>query len=76
MTAAARLERARRHLDTPPPATVPGQLAVEVERPPRPCEHGNPQCATLPTRPYVCGPRCEAHQPAITRPYYQPRRTP
>ncbi|MER7697006.1 DNA cytosine methyltransferase [Streptomyces sp. NPDC096095] len=30
MTAAARLDRARRHLDTPPPATVPGQLAVEV----------------------------------------------
>ncbi|MGC5343677.1 hypothetical protein [Streptomyces sp. DT171] len=39
--------------------------------PPRPCEHGRPACGALPTRPYVCGPRCEVHQPAITRPYFQ-----
>ncbi|MGW1152003.1 aromatic ring-opening dioxygenase LigA [Streptomyces rubiginosohelvolus] len=75
MTAAARLDRARRHLDTPPPDTVPGQLAVEVERLPRPCEDGNPPCGALPTRPYPCGPRCDDHQPANTRPYYQPRRS-
>lgn len=75
MTAAARLDRARRHLDAPPPAPVPGQLAVEVERPPRPCEDGNPPCAALPTRTYPCGPRCDTHQPANTRPHYQPRRS-
>ncbi|MFF4672314.1 hypothetical protein ACFY1C_21055 [Streptomyces sp. NPDC001279] len=39
-------------------------------RPPRPCEHGNPPCRTVPTRPYPCGPRCDQHQPARTRPYY------
>lgn len=67
--AAARLDRARRHLDTPPAVAVPGQLAVEVERPRRLCEDGNPACGALPTRPYVCGPRCEEHQPSRTRPF-------
>ncbi|MFD8005720.1 hypothetical protein [Streptomyces mirabilis] len=33
------------------------------------CEHGNPQCGARPVRPYPCGPRCDEHQPAITRPY-------
>ncbi|MGW1405053.1 aromatic ring-opening dioxygenase LigA [Streptomyces sp. NPDC002403] len=75
MTTAARLDRARRHLDTPPADPVAGQLAVELPatvRPPRPCGHGNPQCRALPTRPYVCGPRCEEHQPSRTRPYATP----
>lgn len=40
--------------------------------PPRTCEHGNPACENPDTRPYVCGPRCEEHQPANTRPYFQP----
>lgn len=76
MTPRARLDRARQLLDTAPPAPLAGQLTVEVpEAAPRVCEHGNPQCATIPTRPYFCGPRCEAHQPGITRPYFQPERT-
>jgi hypothetical protein len=74
MTPAERLDRARRHLDTPPPPALPGQLAVEAtaaeDRPPRVCEHGNPQCGAVPIRPYPCGPRCEQHQPSTTRPYY------
>ncbi|MFZ3569251.1 hypothetical protein ACNYS0_20075 [Streptomyces sp. BH034] len=38
---------------------------------PRPCEHGNPACRAVPTRPYVCGPRCAEHQPARTHPYHR-----
>ncbi|KUN96172.1 hypothetical protein [Streptomyces caeruleatus] len=34
------------------------------------CEHGNPQCRDSQVRPYPCGPRCDEHQPARTRPYY------
>ncbi|MFE7017642.1 hypothetical protein ACFVAQ_45535 [Streptomyces sp. NPDC057651] len=34
------------------------------------CEHGNPPCADDEVRPYPCGPRCETHQPAKTRPYF------
>lgn len=71
MTPRARLDRARQLLDTAPPALLAGQLAVE--EPPPVCEHGNPQCAATPTRPYVQGPRCAEHQPSTTRPYYQPR---
>jgi hypothetical protein len=67
MSAATRLDRARRHLDTPPAKPVPGQLAVDA--PPIVCRHGNPQCSAVPTRPYFCGPRCDEHQPSITRPY-------
>ncbi|MFF5642101.1 aromatic ring-opening dioxygenase LigA [[Kitasatospora] papulosa] len=70
----ARLDRVRQTLNAPPPAPVPGQLAVDVEEPPPVCEHGNPQCAATPTRPYVQGPRCDEHRPAVTRPYFQPRR--
>lgn len=43
---------------------------TSTARPPRPCEHGNPQCRATPTRPYPCGWRCDAHQPSRTRPYY------
>lgn len=72
MTPRARLDRARQLLDTPPPAPLPGQLAVEVTTTtPTACEHGNPQCAATPTRPYAQGPRCDAHQPSITRPYHR-----
>lgn len=39
---------------------------------PRPCEHGNHACRAVPTRPYVCGPRCAEHQPARTHPYHRP----
>ncbi|MCX5161905.1 hypothetical protein OOK39_21930 [Streptomyces sp. NBC_00264] len=46
--------------------------ACNNPRAPRPCEHGNPACENPDTRPYVCGPRCEEHQPANTRPYFQP----
>lgn len=73
MTAAARLDRARRHLDTPPPPSLPGQLTVDT--PPPDCEHGTPPCRATPVRLYVCGHRCDDHQPAITRPYFQPRRS-
>ncbi|WP_405204392.1 aromatic ring-opening dioxygenase LigA [[Kitasatospora] papulosa] len=72
LDAPARLDRARRLLDTAPPAPLPGQLAVEVDETPPVCEHGNPRCGETPVRPYVQGPRCEAHQPANTRPYFQP----
>lgn len=72
MTPSARLDRARQLLDTAPPPTVPGQLAVDT--PPPDCEHGNPACRAVPVRYYPCGYRCEQHQPSITRPYYQPRR--
>ncbi|WP_371652474.1 MULTISPECIES: hypothetical protein [unclassified Streptomyces] len=34
------------------------------------CEYGNPPCGAKAVRPYPCGPRCEEHQPARTRPYY------
>ncbi|MFE5851985.1 aromatic ring-opening dioxygenase LigA [Streptomyces sp. NPDC056500] len=68
---AARLAAVRRRLDTAPPPAVPGQLTVEAPEQGRPCEHGNPQCAALPTRPYVCGPRCDTHQPTNTRPYHR-----
>lgn len=34
------------------------------------CEHGNPRCGALPVRLYPCGPRCDEHQPARTRPFY------
>ncbi|WP_244409208.1 hypothetical protein [Streptomyces albofaciens] len=34
------------------------------------CEHGNPGCGARPARPYPCGPRCDEHQPAHTRPFY------
>ncbi|WP_327368757.1 aromatic ring-opening dioxygenase LigA [Streptomyces sp. NBC_01217] len=68
MTAAARLDRARRHLNTPPAEPIAGQLAVDT--PPVVCKHGNPQCSAVPTRPYPCGPRCDEHQPSRTRPYY------
>ncbi|MFF1307288.1 hypothetical protein [Streptomyces sp. NPDC058307] len=33
------------------------------------CGHGNPTCHDSEVRPYPCGPRCEEHQPARTRPY-------
>ncbi|MFM9576804.1 hypothetical protein ACKI1I_03755 [Streptomyces turgidiscabies] len=33
------------------------------------CGHGNPTCHDSEVRPYACGPRCEEHQPARTRPY-------
>ncbi|MEV4036398.1 hypothetical protein [Streptomyces umbrinus] len=33
------------------------------------CEHGNPTCRDLAVRPYPCGPRCDEHQPAKTRPF-------
>ncbi|MGW7197250.1 aromatic ring-opening dioxygenase LigA [Streptomyces chryseus] len=71
--ARTRLDRAARLLDTPPAPPVPGQLAVELpaDRPPRVCEHGNPRCGAVPVRPYPCGPRCEQHQPSITRPYFR-----
>ncbi|MEV4966688.1 aromatic ring-opening dioxygenase LigA [Streptomyces sp. NPDC024062] len=75
MTPRARLDQARQLLNTPPPPTVPGQLAVETTAAPDVCEHGNPQCEARPTRPYVQGPRCEEHRPAVTRPYFQPRRS-
>lgn len=67
MTPAARLDQARRRLDTPPAEPVPGQLAVDS--PPVVCKHGNPRCGAVPARPYPCGPRCDAHQPSITRPF-------
>lgn len=44
--------------------------ACNNPRPEPSCEHGNPRCNGQPTRPYACGPRCEEHQPAHTRPYY------
>ncbi|MFI6860156.1 aromatic ring-opening dioxygenase LigA [Streptomyces sp. NPDC050421] len=69
----ARLDRARQLLDTPPPAPLAGQLAVEVpaDRPPRVCGHGNPRCGAVPVRPYPCGPRCNEHQPSITHPFHR-----
>ncbi|MFF1686051.1 aromatic ring-opening dioxygenase LigA [Streptomyces sp. NPDC058254] len=74
MTARTRLDRAARLLDTPPASPVPGQLAVEVDdRPPVVCGHGNPRCGAVPVRPYPCGPRCDEHQPAKTRPFYGTR---
>jgi hypothetical protein len=65
----ASLDRAARLLDTPPPAPVPGQLAVDVvadDRPPKVCEYGNPRCGAVPVRPYPCGWKCDDHQPAKT----------
>ncbi|MHA4819355.1 hypothetical protein ACXZ65_33955 [Streptomyces aculeolatus] len=36
------------------------------------CTHGNPQCGDdEDVHPYPCGPRCEPHQPARTRPWGQ-----
>jgi hypothetical protein len=45
--------------------------APAADKPPPVCEHGNPRCGAVPVRPYISGPRCDKHQPAITRPYYQ-----
>ncbi|WP_405561890.1 aromatic ring-opening dioxygenase LigA [Streptomyces sp. NBC_01180] len=67
--AAVALDRAARLLDQAPPPNVAGQLAVDL--PPRVCEHGNPLCGAVPVRSYVCGPRCDEHQPAHTRPYHR-----
>lgn len=47
-------------------------MTAAEDRPPPVCEHGNPRCGATPVRPYVQGPRCETHQPANTRPYFQP----
>ncbi|MDT0432773.1 aromatic ring-opening dioxygenase LigA [Streptomyces salyersiae] len=69
----ATLDQARRLLDTPPPPSLPGQLTVDT--PPPSCDHGNPPCDATPVRLYFCGYRCDAHQPAVTRPYFQPRRS-
>ena len=67
---AASLAAMRRRLDEPPPASVPGQLAVDVpadaRKPSKVCEHGNPQCGARSARPYPCGWRCDEHQPART----------
>ncbi|RSS59551.1 aromatic ring-opening dioxygenase LigA [Streptomyces sp. WAC01280] len=65
MTGRARLDRARRLLDTPPPSPVPGQLPLD--RPQPTCDAGNPRCHAVPARPYPCGWRCEAHRP-VPRP--------
>ncbi|QAX92799.1 hypothetical protein SEA_AUSTINTATIOUS_38 [Streptomyces phage Austintatious] len=73
MTGRERLDRARRLLDTAPPAPVPGQLPLDQGEPkPKPspaCDTGNPRCNATPTRPYPCGWRCDAHRPVPrTRP--------
>ncbi|MFD4371527.1 aromatic ring-opening dioxygenase LigA [Streptomyces sp. NPDC058527] len=66
----ARLAAMRRRLDEPSPETVPGQLAVDApataRKPPKVCEHGNPQCGARQVRPYPCGWRCDEHQPSRT----------
>lgn len=70
----ARLDAARRLLDTPPPETLPGQAALDVpaappreDRPPLTCDTGNPRCGA-PARPYPAGPRCDRHRPSTYRP--------
>ncbi|MFF9284839.1 aromatic ring-opening dioxygenase LigA [Streptomyces griseosporeus] len=70
----AGLDRVRRLLDTPPPPRVPGQVAINLDRPPaeeKPppsCDTGNPRCGARPVRFYAAGWRCDDHRPSTYRP--------